>query len=356
MSTRLRIATKQARRGDPPTGRRSLSIAVAGVLLHAWSPSIGQSVPRRPRVAVVADTQPVSGMIGPEPTSNTVRALRRGLEDLGYIDGKTISLVFRSAEGNLDLLPVIIRQLVDERVDVIAASAAAAQVALKVASPVPVVTVADDPVAMGLASTLATPGGNFTGLTGSTDSMMVAKRMELLREAVPNARRVAALDFKYVDATRTPGTHLRRLAAEAAARDMGLLITHVGARVHEDLSKAFEEIVSAHPDMLLNNDPAAVEKYIGEVVAFEKRMRLPAIHVGSWAVERGALMGYGADLGDLWRRSAVYVDKILKGAKAGDLPFEQPTKFLLVINRKAAEAIGLNIPKALLLRADQIID
>ena len=226
MSSRLRVAPREALRGASLTRRRSLGIAVAGALLHAWSPSNSQSVPSRPRVAVVSDTYPVSSMTSPEPTSPTVRAVYRGLEDLGYIDGKTISLVVRSAVGNLDLLPGIIQKLVDERVDVIVAAPMAARAALKVASTVPVVTVEDDPVASGLASTLAKPGGHFTGLTWSTGSLLIAKRIELLREAVPKARRVAVLDFKYVDSTRTPGTHARRLAAEAAARALGLLVTH----------------------------------------------------------------------------------------------------------------------------------
>jgi ABC-type uncharacterized transport system substrate-binding protein len=348
MSSRLRVVTKAALRGASPTRRRSLSIAVAGALLHAWRPSIGQSVPRRPRVAVVVEeTLATSSMIGP---------VRRGLEDLGYIDGKTISLVVRSAQDNLGLLPGIIQELVDERVDVIVAGPLAAQAALKVASPVPVVLVADDPVAVGLASTLAKPGGNFTGMTASTGSDLVAKQMQLLREAVPKARRVAVLDFKYVDSTRTPGTHARRLAADAAARELGLLITHVGANTFEDLSNAFELIASAQPDMLVNNAPFVAERGMEKVVAFEMRMRLPTICAGEWVVDRGSLMSYGADDADLWRRLAVYVHKILQGAKAGDLPFEQPTKFRLVINRKTAKAIGLDIPKALLLRAERIID
>ncbi len=208
---------------------------------------------------------------------------------------------------------------------------------------------AGDPVRSGLVSSLVRPGGNVTGLTVLGPDL-AAKRLELLKEAVPNMSRVA---FLWNPANPDQKSSFNEV--QAGARALGVILHSVEARSREELEQAFAAMKQSRPSALLMTADAVHQHYIGRIVAFTLDTRLPAMYQLKGAVDRGGLMSYGASLPDLGRRAAYYVDKILKGAKAADLPVEQPTKFELVINLKTAKALGLTIPPSLLGRADELI-
>jgi putative tryptophan/tyrosine transport system substrate-binding protein len=313
-----------------------------------------QSVQHAQRVAFVCDSTPSDELIGPTPTSLTANAFARGLKELGYVDGRNISVAFHTSAGDRIELSKIFRRLVGEKVDVIVTTGIGVQAAQRVTTSIPIVGVISDPVDVGVASSLARPGGNITGLTFEPGTLL-GKRLQLLREVVPAARRAAVLDWKYVNASKTPGTHVRRLAAESAARELGLAIIHVGVSSNEDLEAAFATIKEAKADMLMVNSVLNLE-HTQRIITFARSERLPSIFDASEPVQQGALMSYAGDYDELWRRAAGLTDKILKGTKPGDLPFEQPTKYSLAINQTTAKALGLTIPKSVLLLADKVID
>jgi len=285
-------------------------------------------------------------------TPHRPEAFRQALRDLGYVEGRNVVIEYRDAEGKSERLPALAAELVALKVDVIVAAGTPAALAAKQATrTVPIVFAAVfDPVTSGLVSSLAHPGGHVTGLTVLGPGL-AAKRLELLKEAVPNMSRVV---FLWNPAN--PDQKFSLNEVQAGARALGVTLHSVEARSREELEQAFAMMKQSRPSALLMTADGVHQRYIGRIVAFTSETRLPAMYQLKEAVDRGGLMSYGASLPDLGRRAASYIDKILKGAKPADLPVEQPTKFELVINLKTAKALGLTIPPSVLGRADQIIE
>jgi putative tryptophan/tyrosine transport system substrate-binding protein len=282
-----------------------------------------------------------------------VSTFRDGLRKLGYVEGQNLVIEQRHAAGHSERLPELAAELLGLKVDVLVVYGAWLQ-PKKLPSMIPIVfTVAPDPVREGLVASLARPGGNITGLS-DLHADLIPKRLELLKEVVPSASLVAVLF--------DPGSSealLQLEAVQATARSLGLTVLPVEVKGPEpsDIERAFAVIVKQRRTgaLLVIAEPA-IASHRKRITEFAIKHRLPAIGtVRRWA-EDGFLMSYGTDFHDLWRRTATYVDKILKGAKPADLPVEQPTKFEFVINLKTAKAVGLTIPRSVLLRADQVIE
>jgi putative ABC transport system substrate-binding protein len=284
-----------------------------------------------------------------------VEAFRRGLRDLGYVEGLNVVIEYRDAEGKLDPLPDLAAELVALKVDVIVASSTAAALAAKqVTTIVPIVfATVPDPVGSGLVTSLARPGGNVTGLS-NLNADLVGKCLEYLTHTVPSASRVAVLWQPGAFGERTENGMLT--AAEAAARALGIQLHFVEARAPADIGNAFSEITGLRADALIVLVSGMLLGERSQLVDFAARRRLPAVYTFRELVDAGGLMSYGPSLADLFRRAASYVDKILKGTKPADLPVEQPIKLELVINLRTAEAIGLTVPPMLVARADDVIE
>jgi putative ABC transport system substrate-binding protein len=303
------------------------------------------------RVALVFTTSPASVMAAPDPVHPLPRAFLRALSGLGYVDGKNLVYLPRSAEGKLERLGDILKELAGLKVDVIVAPGDdIPRRAKEVAPTVPFVMMSiTDPVDLGLVASLAQPGGNITGLTRSTGAEVEGKRVQLLKEALPDVRRVAFLGTEHE--WKSPSGQ----SVQSAARLLG--ITLLQARHSPaDYSEAFSGIVRDRPDAVFVADNTSNFAHRKRIVDFATQNRLPSIYYTREFVEVGGLMSYGADLADLYRRAAVYVDKILKGAKPATLPVERPAKFELVINVKTAKALGFSIAPSVLVRADQVIE
>ena len=282
-------------------------------------------------------------------------AFRQGLRDLGYVEGRNVVIEYRDAEGKPERLPALAAELVALKVDVIVAAGTPPALAAKQATrTLPIVfATAADPVGSGLVTSLARPGGNVTGLSILAPEL-VGKRLELLKQAVPGVSRVAVLWQPGDFGERTEKDMLK--GADVAARALGVRLQFVEARGPADFDRAFSDMTRARAGALtvLTSNMFLIERR--RLVDLAAKNRLPAVYGGREFVDAGGLMSYGPNLADLFRRAATYVDKILKGAKPGDLPVEQPTKFELVINLKTAKALGLTIPPSLLLRADEVIE
>ena len=279
-------------------------------------------------------------------------ALREGLRDHGYVEGQSIAIDVRVADGRADQLSALVRELLALNVKAIVTSGTTSVWAAKDASKTtPIVIAAGaDPVLMGFAHSLARPGGNITGLSILADEIL-QKRLQLLREAVPQAKIVGFLLH-----AANPGNSAFVSAMTTAASSLGLQMRVVSVSAANDLSHAFAEMARAKADALVVIEDASLlghEKNIGDLALSH---RLPTMLGNRRFVHAGGLMSYGLLYEDLWRRAAGYVDRILKGANPADMPIEQPTKFDLVINLKTAKALGLTIPPSLLARADQVIE
>jgi putative ABC transport system substrate-binding protein len=279
----------------------------------------------------------------------------KGLRDLGYVEGRNLVIEYRSAEGKVERLPALAAELVALKVDVILAPASAHVLAAKQATrTIPIVFVnSGDPVASGLVTSLARPGGNVTGLSTLTADLM-GKCLEQLPQAVPGVSRVAVLWNPGDAPERTEKDMLKR--AEVAGRALKMRLQFVEVRGPADLDRAFSEMTGARAGALTVLPSTTFFLERRRLVDLAAKNRLPAVYTSRDFVDAGGFMSFGPDYADLFRRAATYVDKILKGAKPGDLPVEQPTKFDLVINLKAAKALGLTIPPSLLARADQVIE
>jgi putative ABC transport system substrate-binding protein len=288
-------------------------------------------------------------------TSSTVayqmEALRRGLSDLGYVEGKNIEIEFRSAEGNFDRLPALAAELIQLKPDVIVTSSNPAIIALKQATQtIPIVmTVVGDPVGAGFVSSLAHPGGNITGLSNIAEQLS-GKRLELLKETKPKIVRVAVLRNPTI-----PTHSVLWTESETAGTAMGLKLVAVDFRSAEDFEGLFSLITKNRAEALVVLPEPTTLAHREQLTARVAKNRLPAMYPFPEFVDAGGLMAYGPSSLDLWRRGASYVDKILKGRKPADLPVEQPIKFEFVINLKAAKQIGLAIPPNVLVRADKVI-
>jgi len=287
-------------------------------------------------------------------TPQPLEAFRQRLRDLGYVEGRNVVIEIRDAEGKLERFPALAAELVALKVDVIVAPSTPAALAAKQATrTLPIVFAgAADPVASGLVTSLARPGGNVTGLSLLAPEL-VGKCLELLKQAVPGVSRVAVLWQPGGLPERTEKDILKE--AEVAARVLGVRLQVVEARGPENFDRAFSDMIRARAGALT---VLTSNKFLGErrrLVDLAAKHRLPAVYPWREGVDAGGLMAYGPDFADMFRRAATYVDKILKGAKPADLPVEQPTKFELVINMKTAKALGLTIPQSLLGRADEVI-
>jgi putative ABC transport system substrate-binding protein len=272
------------------------------------------------------------------------------LRELGWIEGRTVAIQYRWAEGRAERWAEFAAEFVGLKVDVIVSGGNAAVAAKRASTVVPIVfTMVDDPVGMGLVASLARPGGNVTGLAmQSTD--VVGKRLALLREAVPDLRRLAIMaNVEY------PFAALEMAQAQTAVRTLGLDAAIFEIRRAEDIAPVFEALKD-RADVLYVVGDALVMTHRIRINTLALTARVPTMHVVRELVEVGGLMSYGANFSDLFRRAADYVDKILRGVKPGDIPVEQPTKFDLVINLTTARALGLTVPPTLLARADEVIE
>jgi len=279
-------------------------------------------------------------------------AFKQGLRALGYVVGQNITIEYRWADGQNERLPGFAAELVNLKLDVIVTHGGVATRAVQQASTtIPIViAAADDPLAAGLVASLARPGGNITGLSLMTPDL-TAKRLELLKEILPELTRVAVL---WNSGNPVSEPELRK--AEAAARSLGLQLQSLGMRDPHEFASAFSSVKRERAGALFVLPDAMFFGRRKEIVDLAASSRLPLVaHLREFA-DAGGLMTYGPNVADVHRRAATYVDKILKGAKPADLPIEQPTKFELVINLKTAKALGLTIPQTLLVRADQVIE
>ena len=290
-------------------------------------------------------------LFGGSPGDPLSESFKQGLRDLGYVEGRNITIEHRWGEGRGDRLPGLAAELVRLNVDVIVASSQAALAAKQATTVIPIVMpIITDPVRLGLVASLARPGGNATGLATQNDELP-GKWMELVKEAFPGISRVAFLWSPIYDG----GAQLR--AAEAAAPALGLRLQAFKLERPEDFGTAFSGMQKNRAEALIVSSSPFFYAHRVRLAELAAQRHVPTIyHQSEFVVGSGGLMSYGPDFRDLFRRSAAYVDKILKGAKPRDLPVQQPTKFELIVNLKTAKALGLTIPPSLLLRADQVLE
>jgi putative ABC transport system substrate-binding protein len=287
----------------------------------------------------------------PKAYSSRIEAFRQGLRQLGYVEGKTIAIEYRYAEGLANPLPDLVADLVRLNVDVIVTSSTPAALALKNGTKtIPIVFVAvADPVGSGLVISLARPGGNLTGLSNQLVDL-AGKELELLKEVVPKVSRVAVLG-----STANPYRSDSQKAIEVAARSLGVQLQVVEIGEPKDLDGAFSQMTKGRAGAVLIRGGALLSDQRIRIAELAAQSRLPAIHWDRQFAEAGGLMAYGPSSADMFRRAATFVDKILKGRTPADLPVEQPMKFEFIVNLKAARQIGLTVPPNLLVRADKVI-
>jgi len=287
-----------------------------------------------------------------ESVKNGVDAFLRKLRELGWYEGQNVVIEFRWAEGKVERLPELAAELVREKMDVIVAPAGSAVLAAKGAtSSIPIVMIfPSDPVEMGLVASLRRPGGNITGTTFTPGPEIFGKQLQILKETLPLATRVAILRNP-----ADPTFALQVKAWEAAAQSLRIRLQYVDARGPEDFDAAFAAMAAERADALLVGGSSTFLVHQTKLAELARKSRLPTMYSYRESVEAGGLMAYAVNMSDFVGRSATYVDRILKGANPADLPVEQPTKFELTINARTAKAIGLAIPQPVLSRADEVI-
>jgi len=279
-----------------------------------------------------------------------LESFKQGLRERGYVEGKNIAFDYRYAEGRQDQLPELAAELVQLKVDVIVVTSdISAEAANQVTKTIPIVVTTGDPVTSGLADSLAKPGGNVTGLSIVLADLS-GKRVEILRETLPKMTRLATL---WDPSVRLASTVFKETSL--AAQALSLQLHSFEVKTAQGIEKAFADIPKVHSNALLVILSPLVTLHSKRIVELALKQNLPGIYPTRQFVEEGGLMAYGPLIGDLYRRAATYVDKILKGAKPADLPVEQPTKFEFIINLKTAKQIGLTIPPNVLARADKVI-
>ena len=286
---------------------------------------------------------------GPSPDARA--GIHQGLRELGYIDGQTIAIEYRYAQGKFERLPVLAAELVHLKVDIIVTGGSTATRAAKeTTSAIPIVMTNDnDPVASGFVASLARPGSNVTGVSTLRPELS-GKRLDLLKEIVPGLSRVAVLG-----ASDNPGNAQSLKEVEVAAAATKVQLQYLDIRSPKDIEPAFQEARKRNVEGVLEMGGPLPNVHRTHLINLAAKSRLPVIWVRRTFVEAGGLVYYGVDTADLARRATTYIDKILKGAKSADLPVEQPMKFDLVINLKTAKQIGLTIPPSVLARADRVI-
>jgi putative ABC transport system substrate-binding protein len=338
------VAAGTSGSSDRVVDRRAFIVGGVAALASPLAAEALQSA-KSPRVGVLRPGNPPPGDFGQR------EAFEGGLRDLGWAPGMNIVIEYRYAEGKPERLPELAAELVRLPVAVIVASASTGvRAAQQATRTIPIVMSAlPDPVGAGFIASLARPGGNTTGLTLDSEEM-TGKQLELLKEVVPRLSSVAVLGNPISHAALPRKT-------KAAGAALGLKVQDFLVRHARDLAPTFAAMRQARVGaILVLRDPGVIERNLAEVVALAAKQRLPALYFFHQFPDAGGLMSYGSNVNDIHRRSAAFVDKILKGAKPADLPIEQPTKFELVINLKTAKALGLTIPPSLLARADQVIE
>ncbi len=327
-----------------PRGLKWLGLSVvAFVLVMAGAVAQAQQAKKVYRIGSLTTRSKISG---------TEKAWRQGLRELGYIEGKNLIIERRSAEMKLDRFPGLVDDLIRRNVDVIVVSSVQGSLAAKKATQtIPIVfAIAQDPVGVGLVASRARPGGNITGLTDFAREL-AGKRLELLKKTVPKISRVAILSWKPAG----PDYASESKEIVSAARAFGLQLEPVEVGGPDDLENAFSAMTRANADAFMGMTDTRLARNRKRIVKLSVKNRLPAIFQGRVFARAGGLMSYGTNRVEWRRRLAIYVDKILKGVKPGNLPVEQPTKFELVINLKTAKKIGVTIPPEILLQADKVI-
>ena len=321
--------------------RRGFISAVACNVLCVPSVAPAQPV-KLPRIGVLNNS--TASVANP-----SVEAFRTGLSELGWIEGRNITIEYRWADGDMSRHPALVSELVKLPVDlIVTAGIQAVRAARQASSSIPiVVAIMSDPVALGVAASLARPGGNVTGLANRFEEL-TPKQLQIFKEAMPRATRIALLSRPEMAPTIQPTT-------EAAARLLGLSARVFLIRDVAELDAAINSAKAERADGVHVLPSPFFHRYRARIAELANRHRLPTISESREYVQDGGLMSYGPNFPDMHRRAASYVDRILKGAKPGDLPIEQPTRYELVINLKTAKALGITIPQSLLLRADEVI-
>jgi putative tryptophan/tyrosine transport system substrate-binding protein len=319
-------------------------LLITALILFEAFPAEAQQSNKVPRIGFLFATNP-SATIG------RIQAFRQGLHERGYVEGKTILIEYRYGEGKLDRMPALASELVGLKVDLIVTGGPAdTRAAKQTTTIIPIVMAQDtDPVGSGFVASLARPGGNITGLSTLSPEIS-GKQLELLKEIDLRLSRVAV-----VTNSTEPGNATTLKEMQLAAGAVGVQLQYLDLRGPEDIESALSDIKSGRASALIVLRNPVTGTHRKRIIEFAAKNRLPAMYVSSDWVEAGGLMSYALDIRDNYRRSAIYVDKILKGTRPADLPVEQPTKFELIINLKAAKQIGLTIPPNVLTRADRVI-
>ncbi len=325
-----------------------------GVCAFAACLALAVLAPPLPAAAQQPAKVPRVGLLLPATSAThaeNLAAFRQGLRDLGYIEGQNIVIEYRYAEGQPDRLPALAAELMGLKVDILVPSGIRAiRAATQMAGMVPIVVpFTSDLVGTGLVASLARPGGNITGLTAMSPEL-TGKRLELLKELLPKVSRVAILWGSL------QGKDLKWGPAQAAAQVLAVKLRSVEVRGPNDLDRAFGAMRGEHVGALLALNDSFTFTNRKRIVELASKNRLPAMYELKGFVDEGGLMSYGPHVPDMWRRAAIFVDKILKGTKPADLPVEQPMRFELVINMKTAKALGITFPQSILIRVDQVIE
>jgi putative ABC transport system substrate-binding protein len=325
--------------------REFIALFGATAASAAWPLDAGAQAPAKiPRVGCIAPSSAAA-------TKRIFEAFRKGLQERGYVESQSIVLDIRYAEGRSERIPELVTELVGLKMDVLVTGNSVVALAAKRATgTIPIVIISADPVGLGLVASLARPGANVTGLSYFNEAI-VAKRLQLLKELVPGLARLAVL--------RNPTMEIHATfwrETEVAARTLGVALQPLDLRVPEDFEAAFAAATRGNAEALITFEDALTNSHRTRITALAASSHLPAMYGVREFPDDGGLMSYGPNFPDLFRRAATFVDKILKGAKPADLPVEQPTKFEFVINRKAADALGLIVPPTLLAQADEVIE
>jgi len=325
--------------------RRELLVAFGASAVAAPHASVAQQARIPARVGFLANSDATS-------LAHYVDAFRQGLRELGYLEGRTVAIEYRYAEGKHERLPDLAAELVRLEMDVIVTEGTSATLAARNATRIiPIVmALVGDPIGSGLVDSLARPGGNITGLT-TLSLDLVGKHMELLKEIVPGLRRIAVL-WNPAHPAHAPALN----GIGTAARSLGLELQLVAARDADELDKAFSELARTRPGALAAVSDTMLDGQQTRLAEFAARSNLPTAYTKALFVEAGGLLSYGARFSDLFRRASAYVDKILKGEKPANLPVEQPVAFELIVSLKAARLLGVTVPPSLLARADELIE
>lgn len=322
----------------------ALFFALGCLLLAPCSPALAQQPNKLSRVGWLTASSLAA-------QASRIEAFRQGLRDLGYVEGKSIVIEWRSAEGEQDRLPALVAELIRLKIDIIVSGGPSVTRAAKAATTtIPIVMGNDgDPVGSGFVASLARPGGNITGLSALAPELS-GKRLELLKEIVPKLSRVAVFG-----SSKEPGNAQSLKEVELAAKALGVKIQILDVVGPKDIETAFQAASKGRAQAALMLQSSIINSQRARVVELAVKNRLPAAYRQAEVAQEGGLMTYGVSVTDLFRRAATYVDKILKGRTPADLPVEQPIKFEFIINLKAANQIGLTIPPQVLARADRVI-